>query len=136
MADYMCTARSNYFEVGDDEAFKAFMEEIEGVTARKGESGWVVLPDEDSYPPVGVPSSRYNAETEEYEDIDFFAELAPHLKKDEVFVYMEAGAEKFRYVCGMAWAVHSDGRVIMISIGDIYQRVVDEFGIKPTEAVY
>lgn len=45
----------------------------------------------------GLPSNRYDEETDGYVDIDLAKELAEHLAEGQVAILMECGAEKLRY---------------------------------------
>jgi len=131
MANYYESARTNYFRVKDADAFKAWLGTINGVeliTDDKGRFG--VLFNED-----GVPSSRYNDTTEDWDDFDFMEELAPHLADDSVAVLMGAGAEKLRYVQGYAVAINNKGEVRSLNLDAIYG-MAKELGSEITEAQY
>ena len=58
----------------------------------------------------------------EYEQDDFFNELAEQLVDGEVAVMMEAGAEKLRYVSGWAIAINSKGKRVVVGLDDIYKK--------------
>ena len=54
------------------------------------------------------------------------------LEEGEVFVWMEAGFEKARYVTGEAWAIDASGEIIAHrDINEIYESLPD--GISPAE---
>jgi hypothetical protein len=128
MANYCATARSNYFAVTDEKSFRKWAETIDlsilepdhrdqdddgirrlGITPRNhGDNG-------------GWPSSRYNDETNECEDIDLPEQLSAHLADDEVAVLMEVGNEKLRYVNGTATAVNSKGETVYVNLESIYE---------------
>ena len=55
--------------------------------------------------------------------------IAPHLAPNEVCIMMEVGSERQRYLIGYARAIHSDGRVLELSLDDIYDKVHETFGI-------
>jgi hypothetical protein len=133
MADWSGTARSNYFEVKDFAAFKTWLE-----------SHSLSLLEDDAEPSkpstkVGFtaantdhgawPSSIWNEETDEYEEFDLVSELWQHLVEGQVAVLMEVGSERYRYVTGQAIAVRWDGRVVHLSLNDIYEKAAREFGV-------
>ncbi len=74
-------------------------------------------------------------DTENDVEIDLTAEFAEHLSKEQVAILMEAGAEKLRYVIGEAAAVNSRGRVVFLSLGDIYRRAAREFRSPENEII-
>jgi hypothetical protein len=133
MADWSGTARSNYFEVKDLAAFKTWLE-----------SHSLSLLEDDADPSkpstkVGFsaantdhgawPSSICNEETDENEEFDLVSGLWQHLVEGQVAILMEVGSERYRYVTGQAIAVRWDGRVIHLSLNDIYEKAAREFGV-------
>lgn len=76
----------------------------------------------------------YNEDGDEifdrFEDDDsfdtFVSELQKILPDDEVFVYMESGAEGYRYVTGYA-LVASNKRVEYVSLSDFINKTVEAF---------
>ena len=103
MANYMASARTNYFRVTDEEKYKELFNGLCGeddiADFTKEENG-VVYHGFGSY-----CSIEYCAPSEEDDDYEynfdaFLDELQKILPDDEVFVYMEAGNEKLRYVSG------------------------------------
>ena len=81
------------------------------------------------------PSYDMEADTE----IDLVAELAQHLPKGEVAVLMEIGAEKLRYLTGIAIAVNYKGRAAVVSLDDVYRKAARTFRVpesKITQAAY
>lgn len=125
MANYYGQGRTNYFGVKDPDAFEAWCDSLnltciddqpdgpEGVTLY----GFTTDMLED-----GLPGSRYNEETEEFDDVDVADELAAHLQEGYVAVFQSTGAEKMRYVMGIAWAVNSAGDTVFISLDDIFEK--------------
>jgi hypothetical protein len=73
---------------------------------------------------------------EEDKEFDLTAELAEHLSKGQVAILMEVGAEKQRYLTGEAIAVNSKGRVVFLSLGDIYRKAAREFRVPENEITY
>lgn len=140
MANWYGSARSNYFAVKDLEAFKQWASGV----------GLKVLFSNDHPDKVGItpdgtddgdwPTFRWGVEhevgkaPEEDEEIDLNHELSQHLVDGEVAVRMTIGAEKLRYLTGWTEAVHSDGRVVGVSINDIYKKALETFGVEPTRA--
>ncbi len=136
MANYYETARTNYFRVKDEAAFNAFMDTVPGAeiahSSTKPGMVCVLFTDET------VPSSRYNEETEDWDEFDFMAELAPHLADKSIAVLEAAGSEKLRYICGYAIAVNNKGEQVSVNINEIYKLATEEFGsdTEITEAHY
>ncbi len=131
MADWYGTARSNYFQVRDEAAFRIWAEKrnlhvferphtaespaLFGVYSEDGYGGW--------------PSSDVELEEETGDgSIDLCAELAPHLRDGQIAVLMEIGAERHRYLTGIAVAVDYAGRTVEVTLDDVYQRAAIEFG--------
>ncbi len=128
MANYYATARSNYFAVKDETAFREWAARLGlhilepthrdkvadgipryGITPGDGDgSGW--------------PTMRYNEETDDYDDTDVSEQLSAHLANDEVAILMEVGNEKLRYVSGSAVAVNNQGKSVFHNLGTIYQK--------------
>lgn len=141
MANYYASARSNYFRVNDEKAFKCWAEECGlGTWTRnvtpKGAS------DEGTYFGVysedegGWPSFRYDEERDECHDIDIFGGLARFLHEDDVAVLMEVGWENLRYLTGLAVAVNANGETRRVSLDDIYEIAESDLGAEPTKAEY
>jgi len=132
MANYIGTARSNYFHVKDTEKFSEFCDriDVEMISKPDGRVGFLCTQDD-------TGSLQRWAEDEDGEtiDVDLCAELAPHLKDGEVAVMMESGYEKFRYVTGYAMAVNSKGETRQVDLGDIY-KLAKEIGNAPTPCEY
>ncbi|MBN8461185.1 MAG: hypothetical protein J0M04_25455 [Verrucomicrobia bacterium] len=142
MANYYATARSNYFAVKDEAAFRAWA----------GNLGLTVLePDHRAKSTDGIrrfgiapgnngdsgawPAHVWDDETTDYTEIDLTAQLAPHLGDGEVAVLMEVGHEALRYVTGSAVAVNASGRTVSIDLGSIY-RTAGKLGPNLTRAEY
>ena len=135
MANFYGTARTNYFKVKDEEKFKEFvnsMPDLHLIEDGEGRFGFYSeSPDSGCF-----PSSYWDDETDEDIDIDIVGETAEHLAEGEVAIFMEAGAEKCRYINGWATAVNHTGEYVNISLMDIYKLAKEKFGIKPTLAEY
>src|SRR5262249_38609382 len=87
---------------------------------------------------AGWPFSVYDEEKDAFEDFDIVDELPTHLADKQVAILMEAGAEKLRYVNAYAIAVHANGKIVEVSLGDIYDAAKKEFGddIEMTKCEY
>jgi hypothetical protein len=134
MANYCCVCRTNYFKVKDVQVFEEWASkyEVRVIQNQVAENDVLVgLVSEE--PDCGVWPS-YDGETDQ--EIDFISELSKHLADDEVAILMEAGAEKARYVCGVALAVNADGDILSIDLDEIYGMVKKEWNVVPTRAEY
>jgi hypothetical protein len=60
-------------------------------------------------------------------------ELAQHLPKGQIAVLMEIGAEKLRYLTGVAIAVNHKGRVVELTLSDIYRKASRIFRVAESE---
>lgn len=135
MANYTAAARSNYFRVKNQKAFRRWCKVFDLD---------ILMPDEDGPEPFFAitPSSDtgswpgFHPDTDE--EFDIHHALAPHLDPRDIAILMHAGHEKLRYITGFATAVHADGRTVSISLRDIYDRAREEFGqdLSITEAIF
>jgi len=129
MANYYGTCRSNYFRVKDSEAFEREMDQIHSIAVQKGKDNtYVILGD--CPDGGGWPSWDY-----EDNEIDLPLIVSTHLADDEVAVFMEAGAEKLRYIVGYAEAINSRGERASIGLNDIY-KLAENLGSSITVAEY
>ena len=118
MANYYASCRSSYFKVRHTEKFLAWAKPIPGIDARVESTGrnaglaLLLIYDGGN---GGRPYSRLNPETDEYEDFDLAAELAPHPAKGWCAILMEAGAEKLCYIIAQAIVVDWRGKVKIIN---------------------
>lgn len=142
MANYYATARSNYFAVKDESAFREWADRcgldilepcLAEVTA-DGIRRYGITPkgDEDG---GGWPTYIADDETDDYVDIDLPNELAAHLVPGEVAILVETGSEKLRYVSGSAVAVNHKGRCVRLDLNSIY-RSARRLGSHITRAEY
>jgi len=141
MANYYASARTNYFEVKDREAFELDLQYIPDIEVVEGEGGIAILVSDGDY--GGFPSfverdmlldegdECQNIPawiTDEVEidlpcdevEIDLPCIVANHLKDGEVAIFMECGAEKLRYVAGSAFAINNKHETKCINLSDIY----------------
>jgi hypothetical protein len=126
MANYYATARSNYFAVKDEQAFRDWANGLSLIILEPDHSDKTA----DSIPRFGItpgdndsggwPTSLSD-ETGDYEDIDVADQLTAHLADDEVAILIEAGSEKLRYIVGWADAVNNKGEHIILALESIYE---------------
>ena len=138
MANYYATARSNYFAVKDEQAFRDWADGL-GLTILEqqeinsdGIPRFGISPGDDD---GGWPTSIADPETGDYEDIEVSGQLAAHLADNEVAILMEAGSEKLRYVTGTAVAVNNKGKIRYVDLNTIYKRAM-ALGANITRAEY
>jgi hypothetical protein len=129
MANWYGSSRSNYFCVKDCEAFCQWAESRGlGVFRSESNPGHFAIHsgdnDSGSWP-------SYDLETDS--EMDLTTELAQHLPKGQIAVLMEIGAEKLRYLTGVAIAVNYKGRVAVVSLDDIYRKAAHTFRIQENE---
>ncbi len=131
MANFTGLCRSNYFRVKNRADFAAFCQRFDLTLIEEGDAEVAAVrptsaPAETSRvgfvsdAEEGLPSTVWNAETDETEDADPLADLAPLLADGEVAVCLEIGWEKTRYLIGAAYAVHSSGALESLSLNAIY----------------
>lgn len=142
MANWYGTARSNYFKVKDEQAFRAALAQLEDIKViddrtrldDPGEGRFALLvEDSDS---GSWPSWVFSDdESDEPDEVDLVAVIAPHLAEGEVAVLMEAGAEKLRYITGWALAFNGKGEIRRVSLDDIYDAAA-ELGTAVTQVAY
>lgn len=107
MANYVATARSNYFRVKNPVAFREWAESRLLDVQGDNEKGFMIYPSD--YAEGSWPSSVYDDDSGDYTDIDLPGELAEHLADDYVAILEEVGHEKLRYLLGWAVAVNNKG---------------------------
>ena len=146
MANWYGSARSNYFKVKDLDAFKKAMEPWP-IRVHEGGAGDVCLLSEEQdsggWPSYRSHDDEFDAplvEDASYDtDIEFDALslIAPHLETGQVCVMMECGAEKLRYLSGIALAFdHTGLKTCIVSLEDIYALAEQAFGGVVSRAVY
>lgn len=134
MANWYGTSRTNYFHVKNADTF---IEEMRGYDVR-------VIPHKDcdcfaliaETEDGGWPCTGPEGDDGEYPDVFFPQVVSPHLMDNEVAVFMAVGAEKARYVTGVAVAIVNSGRMVDVSLDSIYNLAEEKFGIQPTRAEY
>lgn len=113
MANYYGTGRSNYFKVKDHGLFVEFCSKynLEQIY-RDGGTGFICT-HEDGHPTTDNESSLL---------LNWEQELASLLEEGEVAIFMSVGNESKRYVCGVAIAINSSGKVRRIDLDNIYKK--------------
>lgn len=133
MANYVGSARSTYFQVKDEDAFRAAMDELpdlEVVAHGEGEARHVALlaqTDCGIWPKWHLDDPDAEEEQED-KPIDLLAEIAPHLREGSIAVLFEVGAEALRYVGGHAMAVNAQGEVVHLNLADIFELAESKLG--------
>lgn len=121
MANFYSTARTNYFRVKNKDTFDSFIAKFNSnfATIEVVEEGDKIALLFDTE--CGVPSFYWDEKHEDVE-IDFAEELATYLAENEVAIIMSVGSEKMRYLDGWAQAINGEGKSIVISLNDIYEK--------------
>lgn len=103
MANYIASARTNYFRVTDEEKYKKLFDGLCGeddITGFTKEENGVIYHAFGSYCNIEYCEVFGADDDYEYDFNTFLNKLQKILPDDEVFIYMEAGHEKLRYVSG------------------------------------
>lgn len=136
MANYYGQARTNYFAVIDGEAFKTEMAQFEvNVVEQAHNTEGTLYGFLDGNPDGGGLAYEYQNEDGDYIEIDWEDVFKRHLKDGWVAVILECGAEKYRYLNGLAVAYNNKGEHRTINLDDIY-KVALEIGTEITRAEY
>lgn len=137
MANYYASARSNYFRVKDEAAFKAWCDELnlqwwtrENIPGHPGETFYAISAESGDC--NGWPSSRFDPDTDDHVEMDMESELPDHLDPRDVAVLMEVGSEKLRYLVGTAVAIHATKPPVYLNLASILEKAHDEFGDEVT----
>jgi hypothetical protein len=104
MANYMATARTNYFRVTDE---KKYEELFYGLCCEDTIEDFTKEKDGVLYHGFGSYDSINYLVSDEYDFDEFLTKLQKILPDNEAFIYMEAGNEKLRYVVGLVVVVTS-----------------------------
>jgi hypothetical protein len=136
MANYYGTARSNYFRVKDEAEFIKWAEGL-GLEIIRDEAGrFGLLPGDMSEGTFPSYSEEVEAkDPESMGEIDVLDEISKHLAPGSVAIIMEAGAEKMRYIQGIATAINDKGETEQVDIAEIYDRA-KKLGKEITECQY
>jgi hypothetical protein len=127
MANWYGAARSNYIKIKDINGLEEALEPFDINISKDRDGEFVCLLSGDSSDGAW-PSYSEDDEGNELE-FNFITHVVPYMAPDQVLIVMEAGAEKLRYITGYAEAYHSDGRMVGLSLHDIYALAEKEFGV-------
>lgn len=129
MADWYGSSRSSYFAVRDEQVFRKLCKRWSLTVITNGDLfGFIsdtssgALPDWNSE----VDTTNNENPVVELDFEDFIGELAECIAPGWQAVLMEVGAEKMRYLTGVAHLVNSFGIVATYSIWDIYKLALQE----------
>ena len=115
MANYLCSVRTNYFHVKDEDKFREMMSQVYGCadsvdlwqeTANEGKTVF-------GFGCYGGISGVINAKEDENEDVDetafdeFISGLQKCVADDDAIIIFEVGNEKLRYLVGSATVITS-----------------------------
>jgi hypothetical protein len=131
--NYTSTARSNYFRVKDEAAFRLWAQQRHLYVSQAQVEGQPLFMIEPMSDENGWPSYWYDREADEEHDCDIPEELAAFLDAGDVGVLLEVGNEGSRYVAGTAVAVNAQGGQRRVSLDDIYEKAAD-LGPRVTKA--
>ncbi len=129
MANLYGSARSNYFRVKDANAFHEWTErrQLEVFKSDKEADVVAINPSEDS------DGAWPSYDLEEDAEFELATELAEHLVPGQVAVLLEVGAEKLRYLTGLAIAVNAEGGMVELTLSDIYRTAARAFRVPESE---
>lgn len=121
MSNHTSFARSNYFAVRDEEAFRAYCERY-GFTViedtLEGDERVFGFTSDDG---EGIPIIHTDKQSGEQRDCDPIAELAGHVAPGDVAVVYEIGHTQTAVLTGYAYAVNSEGATASVGLEDIYE---------------
>lgn len=129
MANYYAAARSNSVHIDDMAGLIQALNPFSDlkITEDTPDSGLYCILCEEGWPGFGIDDDDMEVE------FDPLKHIVPFIREGEVFVMMEVGHEKLRYLVGFANAYcrAADGEVLQwgVSIDDIYSAAAREFGV-------
>lgn len=126
MANYNIWARSNSVKVKDIEGLKKSLDVFGYTLEDTGENSYSIDPPDEC--------GWYNFDESGEKEFDPQEHVIPYLEDGEVFITIEVGQEKLRYLGGCARAFIKDEESIIISLDDIYYEVKQKWGIVPNRA--
>lgn len=135
MANYYGSARSNYFKIKDRAAFEKAMENFQVTIVAASDDPELITLLSDEADGGGWANTYYDESKDDYVDFEIENEVAPHLQDDWVAVFMEAGAEKLRYINAYAVAINNQGQVVRLDLSDVYD-MARSLGKHITDAAY
>ena len=141
MANFIGTARTNYFHVTDEEKYKYLFNGLVGsddeiISFDETDKNGKILHGFGSYGSIywspskadGNPDWLDEDDTDGYED--FLNQLSKILPKDEAFVLIDVGHEKLRYLSGFATIV-TNKDIKYVDLTNTAQTVAQEMLRKP-----
>lgn len=115
MANYLCSVRTNYFHVKDEDKFREMMSQVYG--CEDSVDLWQETDNEGKtvfgFGCYGGISGVINAKEDENEDVDetafdeFISGLQKCVADDDAIIIFEVGNEKLRYLVGSATVITS-----------------------------
>ena len=145
MANYYAHARSNYFLVTDPDAFDAFCAKW-GLhrIATTDEEGrrlvgfYVETPNDDGFPsePCWEWLEQHDTAQADYAGPSLQRDLSALLADGWVAVGVEVGAEKLRYLTGVAWAVNRKGEEVDVDLDEEIRKAAAALGTHVTPCAY
>jgi hypothetical protein len=137
MADFSGDARSNYFAVKDEAAFRALIAKTDlGIFEGTAENAGKLAVHASNADHGTWPSMYYDEEQEEEVTFDMVDLIQPHLADGEVVVLMEVGAEKMRYLGGWALAFdNTDREPVRVALDDIYELAARAFAVPGSKPI-
>lgn len=124
MANYIASARSNYFQVKDIEAFKEGLAADITVNVKDKDNNIVCMYVE-NFDGTGWPVAIYDEEKEEDVMWDIAQYVSQHLTDNQWCVIQEIGAENLRYLVGYSKAFNNKGDCVIVDINDVYAELPD-----------
>ena len=122
MAGDTSLCRSNYVRPKNRDEFVAFLNTFVGVRVLEKDGRVGFCNDDDGMP-------YRDTEDDDRNLIDCSEELGPLLVDDEVMVVMKVESEKDLHLGAYAYAIHSSGRFITVSIDEIYELASIDFQV-------
>lgn len=142
MANWYGSARSNYVRIKDMAGLEKALAPFSGIEISPGDVPSTVC----FLAREGWPSEGFIEEDDtEYrvDDKELFFDprerICPFMEDGQILIMQEVGAEKLRYLTGIANAYTSKGLHLQVSLDDIYEQAANEFGVpinEITNAVY
>lgn len=121
MANYCATARTNYFNVRDIDAFHLAMASVPDIHIDSRTTGGTQSCALFCQGDAGWPSEQYTDDPlEDAEAIDLPGLVAEHLADGSVAVFLESGNEGLRFIDGRATAVDACGGRIDLGLHGIF----------------
>lgn len=131
MANYVAYARTNYVKVSDMDTLKRYLQDWPISVYPSSEEGYFCFICEDP-DGAGWPGYGYDEDDNEIEFL--WEDVMQFIEPGQVLVALEVGAEKLRYLTGIAEAYirTEDGRVLLLNINlhDIYQKARETFQVE------